>query len=478
MVLALLTLVACSENNVQKAQPNLTVDPAVVDFGGIVRTYSSTLDVRLLNGGLGKLELEGVEIVGEGAGFFEVGPLPTDPLLSDGEFALPVTFTPTEFTDYAATLTLYSNDEESPHTVVLTGSGIEAPRPDIALDTLSLDFGDVMPGTPAVRWFTVTNMGDDTLNIGVATQSGSGAFQVQGSIDGDALAPGQDAQVIVIYNPSALGGDNGSLTITSDDPDEGEVVVTFLGNGGGDFEYPVAVIDGPATALPRETLTLDGSESYDPAGYTPLTYHWTLEEVPEGSAAGDFFVLQTDTAYLQTDLAGDYAVTLQVENTLGILSAPARYRVTAIPQDQLHVELSWNTPSADLDLHLLNGEGSFFVNPDDCNWCNRSPSWGGVGGADDPSLDIDDLFGYGPENINIEIPAEDTYRVAVHYFEDNGDGDVVATVKIYAYGIEEGRFTKVLRRNQVWDVAEIRWPDGAVIEGTSAPYTAPRRGCD
>jgi hypothetical protein len=68
--------------------------------------------------------------------------------------------------------------------------------------------------------------------------------------------------------------------------------------------------------------------------------------------------------------------------------------------------------------------------------------------------------------------------VSVHYFEDNGDGDVVATVRVYTYGLLEGTYTKVLRRNQVWDVADIRWPDGAVLEGTGAPYTAPRRGCD
>lgn len=479
MLSALLTLLACeSDTQIQKQQPNLVLDPAVLDFGGVVRTYPSTLDLELFNGGRGKLEFEGVEIVDDAAGVFSLGAQPDAAIASDVSFLLPVTFTPPEFTDYSATLTLYSNDEDSPHTVVLTGSGVEAPRPDIELDTLTLDFGDVMPGTPAVQWFTVRNVGDDVLTIQSTEQTGSGSFAIQGSIDGDVLAPGQDAQVIVVYNPSALGGDNGAFRVLSDDPDEGEVRVTLLGNGGGDFEYPVAVIDGPATAVPRETLTLDGSGSYDPAGYTPLTFRWDLEEVPEGSAAADFFVRETETAYLQTDLAGEYAVTLQVENTLGVVSAPTRYRVLAIPEEQLHIELSWSTAGADLDLHLLNSEGSFFVNPDDCNWCNRNPSWGGAGGADDPSLDIDDLYGFGPENINVDAPATDTYTVSVHYFEDNGDGDVVATVRVYTYGLLEGTYTKVLRRNQVWDVADIRWPDGAVLEGTGAPYTAPRRGCD
>jgi hypothetical protein len=68
--------------------------------------------------------------------------------------------------------------------------------------------------------------------------------------------------------------------------------------------------------------------------------------------------------------------------------------------------------------------------------------------------------------------------VMVHYFEDNGDADVVATVRIYVYGVEEASFSKVLTRNELWEVADINWPSGAVLEDRTEPYTAPRRNCD
>jgi hypothetical protein len=474
----LLGLLACdSETDIKQAEPNLTVTPAVLDFGGIVVDYTAELPLRLLNGGLGRLEVTGLDVLEDPAGVFSVAdPLP-GALASDAESDVRVRFSPLELTDYTATLSLSSNDADGPHTIVLTGAGVEAPRPDVALDTQVLDFGTVAPGDTDVAWFNLSNEGDHPLTLGRTEQSGSGAFTLPATLDGYVIPPGQAQQVLVLYAPTAATGDHGALVIPSDDPDEPEVRVTFLGNGGGDYDYPVAVIDGPDEVAPRDTVTLDGSGSSDPAGGS-LTYHWALESAPDGSDAAAHLVTATDRAYLQTDLAGTYDVTLQVETAQGLRSAPARHRITAIPEEQIHIELTWDTGAADLDLHLLDGDGAFFTPPGDCTWCNRNPSWGGIGTEDDPSLDIDDLSGYGPENVNVRVPADDTYRVLVHYFQDNGDGDVVATVRVYVRGVEAGRYVHVLRRNQVWEAARIEWPSGVVLAGLDAPTTATRRNCN
>lgn len=473
-------LAGCENDQVvSKVYPNLTMTPEILDFGSVTVDYSSSSTVEMINGGLAPLNIASIEISGERADVFTVGEGPPEDKLPDDEtFPLVVTFLPKDLLPYTATMTVVSDDPDSPHTVTLTGTGEAAPTPDISCDALSIDFGTVSSGGQATRWATCSNAGAGPLNISRWTQAGGGAFAIETDLAGVTIQPGAAQQVIVTYSPSTEAGDSGSFTLYSDDPDEPEVEITLLGNGGGDFPYPEAVLTCPATAVPRTMLTFDGSGSNDPNGYEPLTYHWTVRSLPDGSASAEYFTEVTDVAYLQTDIAGEYTVALQVTNSIDLLSAPAACTVNAIPEEDLHVELIWSTPGADVDLHLLNGIGSFYVKPDDCNYCNRNPEWGESGDLDNPSLDIDDLYGYGPENINVQTPAGDTYSVKVHYYETNGDGDLTATVRIYVYGVLAEEYSKVLRRDKVWDVAQIRMPDGDVIEETTALYTAPMRACE
>jgi hypothetical protein len=462
---------------VHHVEPNLAVTPEVLDFGDVTKDFSSTQDVELINTGLGPLTVADLTITGDNAEVFQVLNPPAEQVEKDETYTLHVAFTPAQYLPYTATLTIDSDDEESPASVTLTGSGVEAPSPDIECSTESLDFGTVAAGSSSMNYFTCSNVGDGPLEISGVTFGGGGAFEVPTDLTNTTILPGQSQTIVVSYLPSTDAGDYEYMDIASDDPDEPTTRITFVGNGGGaDFQYPVAVIDCPSAAAPRDLLTLDGSGSYDPSGNAISQYTWTILDFPDGSDAS----VQDDTQqfYVQTDIAGTYRVALKVTNAIGIQSAPAICSVDAIPREELHVELTWNTAGADLDLHLLDGTGEFYKDPGDCNWCDKTPDWGVLGAGDDPSLDIDDLYGYGPENINIDSPADDLYHVKVHYFVDNGDGDVTATVRIYTFGALEGEYSKVLTRNKVWDVAEVRMPEGYVVEDTTALYTAPRRGCE
>jgi hypothetical protein len=113
------------------------------------------------------------------------------------------------------------------------------------------------------------------------------------------------------------------------------------------------------------------------------------------------------------------------------------------------------------------------------SWCNRTASWGAPGTADDPRLDLDDRSGLGPENISIPSPADGTYDVRVHYFDDHGDDVVTATVRVYLAGELEPALeaSRNLRRNQVWDVAHIRWPEATAAPLPGDPTSTPRRTC-
>jgi hypothetical protein len=485
-----------NETNVNRVYPNLLVTPAQLDFGGVTVEYSSGLDVLVLNGGLAVLEVESVEIVGDDAGVFSVDPAPFR-LGKDEQVPLQVQFAPPTYLDYAATLVIRSNDEESGvFEVPLTGTGVYAPAPDIAVDPAVVEFGVVPAGASDFLVMELRNEGGATLTIADAVQLGSGAFSLQSDNPaGYSIPAGQSQSLVWSYAPTSDAGDNGSFVITSNDPDEPEVTVTLLGNGGGDFLYPTAVIDCEATIRPRALVYLDGRGSSDPEEQE-LTYAWTLEAVPSGSAVDTIVDAGQPVASLTTDIAGEYTVGLVVTNEDGVSSAQRQCRMNAVPEEELHVELSWNTTRADLDLHLILEGSDLFDVPGDCSYCNQIPDWGiPILKDDDPSLDIDAKAGLGPENTNIRVPADGRYRVVVHNFDDNGDGSSLATVRIYANGVLVHTDQETMEYNYTWEVGIINWPEGTVgvtdvyrknylydasgdpvLDGAGVPVPGPR-GC-
>jgi hypothetical protein len=482
LLFALLLAPGCdSDTGINKLEPKLTFSPAELTFGDVVVDYTEVLSIEIINTGRVPLDVERIYLQGDSGATFTVLSENNLRISEDERELLEVAFTPGTFLDYADALILESDDPDLPlASIPLTGTGVDAPTPDIDIDPVTLDFGVVTPLTAETLWFNLTNVGDGVLTIGETTQTGSGNFQVVSDPAGATVAPlGSDTQtVVVVYTPSALDGDSGTFVVNSDDPDEPVVTVHMLGNGGGDFEYPVAVIDGPANAAPLDTISLDGSDSYDPEGFAITGYTWTLTDAPVGSGAS-LTTSVPDSTSMFLDIAGHYEVQLRVANEIGLSSAPEKYEVDAIPSDRVHVELLWDTPNTDLDLHMLYGlDATFFNHPNDCCWCNPNPNWGAsLDSLDNPLLALDDISGYGPENINIEDPEDGTFPLRVHFFEDNGGGATIATVRIYIDGILEDSFSRVLLRDEVWDVATVRWPDGLVVEENADPYEAPRRMC-
>ncbi len=474
---SLLMAMACNDDpQVNRLYPDVSLVPEVLDFSQVVVDYPSTLPVLLTNTGQAKLNVSKIEVVGEDKAVFSVGEWP-EVLAIDETVEIPITFTPDNYLTYAASLSVESDAKDQPTSLItLAGSGVKAPTPDIEVSPPVLDFG-MLGLLSSTSYFEVKNVGDGVLHVSDLVQERSGAFTII-SDHSFSLDPGESTNVVVIYAPTSTEGDNGLVKVASDDPDESTAEVILLGNGGGDFDYPVAIIDGPSTTEPRQTVNLSGIRSYDPDGDPIAEYEWSLVP-PEGSDAS--LTALNSASYLPTDIAGVYTVQLRVKSNEEVWSAPAILEIDAIPTELLHVELFWDGSGADLDLHLAADNGGMFVLPDDCNYCNQTPSWGGTGTADDPTLDLDDRYGYGPENINVDEPAVDSYRIRAHYFVENGDGTVVATVKVYLYGVEEASFSRVLDYNQVWDVARVSWSGDPgttyVIEESEALYEPDHRSC-
>ncbi|MBN2799107.1 MAG: choice-of-anchor D domain-containing protein [Deltaproteobacteria bacterium] len=473
-MLALLTLLACNQDTgLQILSPEISVVPEALDFTEQIALLPAEQIVSVSNAGLADLE---VQASLEGSEAFEL--LSAQATVPPGRtWELGVRFTAPSYLDYSGTLTLSSNDEETPVVEVpLRGTGVHAPQPDIALEPLAVDFGVVPQGSFGSAFLIVRNEGDGELHLGSVQQQGSGAFSLSTDPSGATISAGGEVPVVLSYRPTQDQGDTGALVFPSDDPDEPRVEVLLLGNGGGDLVYPEAVIDCPGQLAPPVWVDLDGSGSSDPEGNTPLSFQWSLTEQPTGSHSS-LTQDSTETTRFFADAAGSWEAQLVVTNTLGLASAPARCQMLAVPEEALHVELTWDTPAADLDLHLLDAGAEFFERPGDCNYCNQTPHWGATGTDDDPRLALDDRGGYGPENIKLLDPASGTYRVRVHYFEEHGDEAVVATVRVYLHGALEAEVSKVIHRNQVWDVGEVRWPAATFGVETTALWEPGVRSC-
>jgi len=289
--------------------------------------------------------------------------------------------------------------------------------------------------------------------------SGSTASLIQAGSGTPSFTPDQPG----LYIAELTVGNTANLWDLT--PDKVNITVTEV-----IVEEPVADAGADFGVLPLESVQLDGTASYDPNGLSPLTYQWTMLSQPAGSTSTLSNTAASQPSFF-ADLAGAYVFELTVQNTDGTWdTTPDTVTVEAIPIDGFYVEVSWDNDN-DLDLHILDG-GSALWSYGDANYCNMNPSWGAAGGLDDPSLDADAIYGYGPETTTIDAPAAGSYGVRVHYYGLNGASDCgsfsscpvsVATVKIYLGGILAQEFSRSMDdAGQVWSVADISWPSGNI----------------
>lgn len=135
----------------------------------------------------------------------------------------------------------------------------------------------------------------------------------------------------------------------------------------------------------------------------------------------------------------------------------------------LRLVLTWDTSTTDVDVHLVRGSGAPFTSPDDCYYGNLSPDWGVVGStSDDPRFVLDDLDGFGPEELALDAPADGTYRVYAHFFSNRMLPSTVATMEVSLGQGASTRLQQALTCDQLWLVGTVTWSGGA---GSFAPST-------
>ncbi|MGC8926711.1 MAG: choice-of-anchor D domain-containing protein [Myxococcota bacterium] len=515
-----------------------------------------------------------------------------------------VSFVPADIIIYKYYVLIKSNAQTlSKRELKIPVSG-EGMLPKMSLDKTELDFGNVWVNFTQTRDFVISNW----------TGTGAGPlsiykFEFSNDIDSFSITQpdirnlpivvkaGESVTVTVSFIPLQVRDYAAILTMHTDDPENRMAKVNLKGKGieQPKNEPPIAKIYAKVNgnwvecsesqpvelAVPGE-IELSGHFSTDPNDDPIIGFQWNVakdesnkEIIPEGSDYCFDCALGRNTHFKDSrkeitkffgDIVGDYKVKLVVKDATTLESSPAFCTINGYAAQALHIELRWNTPLTDLDLHLINksaisyepyGSDGMFSCPCDCYTGNRNPDWGipipyknicgstDAGGPDDdiegfpsvdtgsdefcclnpygnscdpecipnygadavciasndagesyltkdptcykggkkcvltceedtenpdykaakednPTLDIDDVEGFGPENINIVSPSEGNYMITVYYFNDQGIGSTDAWVKVYINGINKPEWNfgpfKLERSKQAWDVAIIQWP--------------------
>jgi hypothetical protein len=225
----------------------VSLTPATVDFGLVELGSASNppLQVEASNTGGTPIPITGITITSP----FTIASnsCGTITLAAGADCQIMVVFTPTQAGAVAGTLTL--TDGAGTQTVALTGTGATAAT-DI-LNPLSLTFpGTVVGQLSTAEITTLTNTGGEPL--AAISISVSGAFQITNGC-GTQLAGPASCAISVVYAPTQLGSQTGTLTVSD--------------------------------ALHTQTVALSGTGAQPPAiGVSPSSLSFTAQQVGVASS--------------------------------------------------------------------------------------------------------------------------------------------------------------------------------------------------
>ncbi len=377
----------------------------------------------------------------------------------------------------------------------------DAEAPCIEVEGRTRDFGQVPLGERTMEQIMVSNCGTEDLELydvvledahhddddqpvyalELGTWDQSGDESIDGSV---VLQPDETDSFHVEFAPENEGTRNAELLLLSNDPIQPEMNIALTARGAeGTCPTAVAtaVVDGtptsPAssiTAAPLDTVVLDGTDSSDEDGDV-IDWQWEVLQTPPGTSI-DLEEREADGSVMEFEpaAAGEYEIGLDVLDDSGFHSCnQALVEVTVIPEQSIHIELTWNNPSApdgaedgsDMDIHLVKmGPGTWWDTTYSVFFLNTNSDGEDIWGPEDPSLDIDVRDGEGPENITMDTPDHcQWYAVGAHYYDPAGFGTAYNTVRIYINGNlrYERAFFPLTLQGEFWDVARIHWDDTA-----------------
>ena len=299
-------------------QAAIQVTPSSFNFGNLVVGKKISQTATIANTGNTSINVTAVAV---SSGQFSLSGLTMPLSLPTGQSStFQVWFDPSAAGNVTATLTVQTDNGVSPGQVALTGVATVAP-PQISVSSTSLNLGSTTVGATANGSLTLANPGGANLIISLISVSGS-PFGVSGISTPGTIVPGGSVNMNVSFSPTTAGGDSGSITVTSNDPQTPTAIITLAGSGTSSPVVPT-ITTQPAS----QTVTAGQTATFAvvAAGTAPLGYQWQKNGANiVGATAANYTTPVTATL----DSGSTFAVV--VSNTAGtVTSAAATLTVNA-----------------------------------------------------------------------------------------------------------------------------------------------------
>ncbi len=213
------------------SEQNIAVNPESVDFGQVQGGLTEMQSITIENTGGLALGINGIALNGVDAGsFMQTNNCTT--LASGESCTVDVTFMPTGEGSRSASLSIQSDDPDSPTVeVALSGQSVLAPEPSVVVDPASVAFGSVTVGSSKNMSVSVANEGTAVLSVNSVAVGGANASEFFQSNDCVDVAPDASCTVDLTFTPAGEGAKAATLTIASNDPNAPSVVVDLTGSG-------------------------------------------------------------------------------------------------------------------------------------------------------------------------------------------------------------------------------------------------------
>jgi sugar lactone lactonase YvrE len=250
-----------------------------IAFGSI--TYGSTVTSNLTVSNVGTASFTLSEAI-SGAGFSisSTGKTCTTSLAAGASCVLPVEYDPTAVGSNTGTLTLTTNGGSSP-VIPLTGSATT----EVSVSATSIAFGSISYGTTATSDLTIKNVGKVSFTLSESISGTGFVISSTGKTCTTSLAAGASCVLPVEYDPTAVGSNTGTLTITTNGGSSPTVALS--GTATSDVSIsPTSLAFGTIKHATTKTLNLTISNVGKIASLT-------VSGAISGSGSADFAVLST-----------------------------------------------------------------------------------------------------------------------------------------------------------------------------------------